>query len=148
MRYEIYTDGSCKGNPGPGGWGILIKNMETGEQEILRGGDPETTNNKMELTAIIRALEEFEVVDNQSPKIKIYSDSNYCIKGITEWMDGWIKKGWKNAAKKPVANQDLWKQYLAVSDGLDLEFEWVKAHNGHPENELVDDIAFSEASKF
>lgn len=148
MNYEIYTDGSCRGNPGPGGWGVLIKNMETGEQEILRGGEAQTTNNIMELTAIIRALEEFEVVENQSPKIKIYSDSKYCVQGATEWLDGWIKKGWKNAARKHVKNMELWNQYLVVSDGLDLEFEWVKAHNGHPENELVDDIAFAEASKY
>lgn len=148
MRYEIFTDGSCRGNPGPGGWGVLIKNLDTGSEEILRGGDPKTTNNIMELTAVIRALEEFEVVDNQSPKIKIYSDSNYVVKGITEWMVGWIAKGWKTAARKPVKNKELWKQYLTVSDGLDIELEWVKAHNGQPENELVDDVAFSEASKF
>lgn len=143
MNYAIYTDGSCRGNPGPGGWGVLIKNLDTGDDEVLRGGSPKTTNNIMELTAIIRALEEFEVVDNQSPKIKIYSDSQYCIKGATEWIQGWIKSNFKG--KK---NVELWKQYLIVSDGLDVEFEWVKAHNGHPENELVDDIAFAEASKF
>jgi len=141
MNYEIYTDGSCRGNPGPGGWGVLIKNMETGEQEILRGSDKNTTNNRMELTAIIKALSEFEVVEGKSPSIKIYSDSKYCVQGATEWIDGWIKVNFKG--KK---NVDLWKQYLTVSDGLNLEFEWVKAHNGHPENELVDSIAFEEAS--
>ena len=141
MNYEIYTDGSCRGNPGPGGWGVLIKNMESGEQEILRGGNPQTTNNIMELTAIIRALEEFEVVEGQSPKIKIYSDSQYCIQSITEWMDGWIKNGWKSSTKKPVKNDDLWKEYVEVSKSHKIIASWVKGHAGHEENERCDALA-------
>ena len=147
MKYEIFTDGSCLGNPGPGGWGVLIKNLETGTEEVLRGGSKETTNNIMELTAVIRALEEFEVVDGISPKLTIYSDSNYVIKGATEWIDNWVKNNWRNASKKPVKNKELWQQFLSVSDGLDISFVWVKGHNGHTENELVDSIAVEEAEK-
>ena len=143
MNYIIYTDGSCRGNPGPGGWAALIKNMDTGGEEILRGGASKTTNNIMELTAICQALTEFTPDSQNPPKIKIYSDSQYCVKGISEWLSGWIKCNFKD--KK---NVDLWKAYLQLSDGLDIEIEWVKAHNGHPENELVDSIAFEEASKF
>jgi ribonuclease HI len=143
MNYEIFTDGSCRGNPGPGGWGVLIKNMDNGNEEILRGGEPKTTNNKMELMAVLQALAEFEPCTENPPKLKIYSDSNYVVKGATEWLPGWVKCGFKG--KK---NVDMWKAYLKLSDGLDIEFEWVKAHNGHPENELVDSVAFEEASKF
>jgi ribonuclease HI len=143
MKYEVFTDGSCRGNPGPGGWCALIKNMETGVEEIIRGGAAKTTNNIMELTAICQALTEFTPDSQNPPQIKIYSDSQYCVKGIMEWLPGWVKVNFKG--KK---NVDLWKAYLQLSDGLDIEVEWVKAHNGHPENELVDSIAFEEASKF
>jgi len=143
MNYEVFTDGSCRGNPGPGGWGALIKNMDNGGEEILRGGNPKTTNNIMELTAICQALTEFQPNTENPPKIKIYSDSQYCVKGINEWLSGWVKVNFKG--KK---NVDLWKAYLQLSDGLDITATWVKAHNGHPENELVDSIAFEEASKF
>jgi ribonuclease HI len=143
MNYEIFTDGSCKGNPGPGGWAALIKNLDTGGEEILRGGKSKTTNNIMELTAVIRALSEFSGNTEDPPKIKIYSDSTYVVKGVTEWLPGWVKT--KFVGKK---NVDLWKQYLTVSDGLDVSFQWVKAHNGHSENELVDSIACTESSKY
>lgn len=145
MDFEIYTDGSCRGNPGPGGYGAIIVDNLEGKEYIIKGGLKHTTNNIMELTAIIEALEPFK---GSGATIKLYSDSQYCIKGITEWMSGWIKKGWKNASKKPVANKELWLAYLEVSEGLDVHYEWVKAHNGHPMNERVDDIAFSEASKY
>jgi len=143
MKYSVYTDGSCKGNPGPGGWAVLIKNMDTGNEEILRGGSKSTTNNIMELTAVIQALSEFGGSAENPPQIMIYSDSTYVVKGATEWMPGWIKAQFKG--KK---NVDLWKKYLRVSDGLDISFTWVKAHNGHPENELVDSIACEESGKF
>lgn len=143
MKFEIFTDGSCKGNPGPGGWAALIKNMDTGNEEILRGGKSKTTNNIMELTAVIQALGEFAGNAEDPPQITIYSDSTYVVKGATEWIDGWIKTNFKD--KK---NVDLWKKYLDVTDGLDIRFKWVKAHNGHPENELVDSIACEESSKF
>lgn len=143
MNIEIFTDGSCKGNPGPGGWAALIKNLDTGGEQILRGGVKESTNNIMELTAVIKALSEFAGNSESPPQIKIYSDSQYVIKGATEWMPGWIKAKFKGKKNVP-----LWKQYLSVSDGMDITFEWVKAHNGHSENEMVDSIAFAEASKF
>ena len=139
---EIYTDGSCRGNPGPGGWGVLLKNTNTGEEKILRGGELKTTNNKMELHAIIEAIKVYQLNDHP-PKLKIYSDSTYCVKGITEWLPNWIKTGFKG--KK---NVELWKSYVQLSKGLDIDVQWVKAHNGHPENELVDRIAFEEASKY
>lgn len=147
MKYdfEIYTDGSCRGNPGPGGYGAIIVDNLEGVEYIINGGVKHTTNNIMELTAIIEALEPFK---GSRSEIKLYSDSQYCISGITDWMSGWIKRGWKNAAKKPVANKDLWLKYLDVSEGLTIHYEWVKAHNGHPMNERVDTIAFNEASKF
>lgn len=144
MDFEIYTDGSCRGNPGPGGYGAIIVDNLEGVEYIIKGGLKHTTNNIMELTAIIEALEPFKGSDAE---IKLYSDSQYCIKGITEWMNGWVKRGWKNAAKKPVANKELWLAYLEVSKGLTIEYEWVKAHNGHPMNERVDTIAFDEATK-
>lgn len=144
MDFEIYTDGSCRGNPGPGGYGaIIVDNLEDKEY-IIKGGLKHTTNNIMELTAIIEALEPFK---GSGAEIKLYSDSKYCISGITEWMSGWIKRGWKNASKKPVANKELWIKYLEVSKGLTVHYEWVKAHNGHPMNERVDTIAYDEASK-
>ena len=143
MTYEIYTDGSCRGNPGPGGWAALIKNMDTGDEEVIKGGNSKTTNNIMELTAILKSLELFVPHSEEPPKLKIYSDSNYCVKGITEWLPGWIKSNFKG--KK---NVELWKQYVQLSDGLDIDIQWVKAHNGQPENEFVDSIAFSEASNF
>jgi|SaaInlStandDraft_4_1057021.scaffolds.fasta_scaffold13496_4 ribonuclease HI len=143
MNYEIYTDGSCRGNPGPGGWGVLIKNMDTGGEEILRGGTPKSTNNIMELTAVIRALGEFAGNSEDPPNLTIYSDSKYVVKGATEWLPGWIKSNFKG--KK---NVELWKKFLKESDGINIDFKWVKAHNGHPENELVDSIAFEEASKY
>ncbi len=146
MKYKIYTDGSCKGNPGPGGWAVMIKNMDTGAEEILRGGENHTTNNKMELTAIIRALEEFVGNTAAPSEIHIYSDSKYCVDGVTKWMPNWIKNNWKAANRKPVKNQELWREYLELSDGLNIKLSWIKAHNGHPENELVDTIAFEEAT--
>lgn len=143
MNYAIYTDGSCRGNPGPGGWAALIKNMDNGNEKILRGGEASTTNNIMELTAIINALTEFMPSASESPKITIYSDSDYCVKGIKEWLPKWIKTNFKD--KK---NVELWKNYIELSEGLNIDIKWVKAHNGHYENELVDSMAYEESSKF
>jgi len=143
MYYKIYTDGSCRGNPGPGGWAVLIKNMENGSEKILKGGDVNTTNNKMELTAILNALAEFTPNSEKPTNLKIYSDSKYCVSGINSWLEGWKRINFKG--KK---NVDLWKAYIQLSDGHNISIEWVKAHNGHTENELVDSIAYEEASKF
>ncbi|QIG54852.1 ribonuclease HI [Altererythrobacter sp. BO-6] len=136
---EIFTDGACKGNPGPGGWGALLR-MGRHEKE-LSGGENETTNNRMELTAVIRALGAL----NAPCKVELYSDSKYVVDGITSWVDGWQKRGWKTAAKKPVLNEDLWRELIDAAARHQITWHWVKAHNGHPENERVDRLASDEA---
>lgn len=132
---EIYTDGACSGNPGPGGWGVL---MLYGEHEKeLTGGEFETTNNRMELTAAIEALKALKrpcVVD-------LYTDSTYVKNGITEWIEGWKAKGWKTAAKKPVKNADLWQALDQAVKPHTVTWHWVKGHAGHPENERADTLA-------
>jgi ribonuclease HI len=131
----IWTDGACRGNPGPGGWAaILIK----GEHEReLTGAEPDTTNNRMELTAAIRALEALK----RSCKVRLYTDSEYLKRGITEWLEDWKRRGWRTADKKPVKNLDLWQQIEALAAKHDIEWHWVKAHSGIPENERVDVLA-------
>lgn len=136
---EIFTDGACKGNPGPGGWGALLR-MGRHEKE-LSGGENETTNNRMELTAVIKALGAL----NEPCKIELYSDSKYVVDGITSWVQGWQKRGWKTAAKKPVLNEDLWRELIDAAARHQIIWHWVKAHNGHPENERVDRLASDEA---
>ena len=132
---EIYTDGACKGNPGPGGWGALL--VAGKHRKELFGGEKETTNNRMELTAAIRAL---EAIKNSSV-IELTTDSQYVRKGITEWLDGWKKKGWKNSQKKPVKNTDLWQQLDLQNQRHTVSWHWVKGHSGHPGNEKADDLA-------
>lgn len=140
-QVEIFTDGACKGNPGPGGWGALIR-MGHREKE-LSGGEAETTNNRMEMTAVIRALEAL----NQPCKISLYSDSKYVIDGITQWIHGWKKRGWKTAGKQPVKNVDLWQEMDAAVARHRISWQWVKGHSGHPENERVDQLASDEAER-
>jgi ribonuclease HI len=135
----IFTDGACLGNPGPGGYAAVI--TIAGEEQIIVGRDPTTTNNKMEMTAAIKAL---ETVSKDLP-IVIHSDSQYVIKGATEWLRGWKAKGWRKADGKPVMNQDLWQQMDALMVGRELTWKWVKGHAGHPENERVDQLANWEA---
>lgn len=132
---EIYTDGACSGNPGPGGWGALLLYGEH-EKEIT-GGAMETTNNRMELTAAIEALK----LLRRPCKVRIHTDSTYVRDGITKWIKGWKAKGWKNAAKKPVKNADLWLELDAATKPHDIEWFWVKGHAGHPENERADALA-------
>ena len=132
---EIYTDGACRGNPGPGGWGVWLKSGEF-EKELF-GGEKETTNNRMELMAAIRALE----VLNQSCTVKLHSDSKYVLQGITEWMENWKKRGWKTAAKKPVKNEDLWRRLDAAMQRHDVDWTWVKGHSGNVGNEKADQLA-------
>ncbi len=132
---EIYTDGACSGNPGPGGWGVLLRYK--GQEKELNGGEMSTTNNRMELTAVIEALKSLK----QPCRIRLYTDSQYVMKGFNEWLPGWIAKGWKNAAKKPVMNVDLWQQVLAFAKPHQIEWTWVKGHAGHAENERVDALA-------
>ena len=132
---EAFTDGACSGNPGPGGWGVLLR---TGEHEReLSGGEADTTNQRMELKAAVEALKTL----NKPCRITIHSDSKYVVQGMTEWIHGWKKNGWKNANKKPVANQDLWQELDQASKAHDIKWEWVKGHAGHPENERADDLA-------
>ena len=139
-RVDAYTDGACSGNPGPGGWGAILIARE-GETIVkereLSGGAAETTNNQMELMAAIAALEEL----SKPSRVTIVTDSSYVKDGITKWIHGWKKKGWKNASKKPVKNEDLWKRLDAAAQRHDVTWEWVKGHAGHPENERADELA-------
>ena len=132
---EAYTDGACRGNPGPGGWGVLLR--FNGNEKRLFGGEAQTTNNRMELMAVIQALESL----NKQCKVKLTSDSQYVLKGITEWMDNWKKRGWKTSAKKPVKNVDLWQRLDQAREEHEIEWVWVKGHSGHPENEIADELA-------
>lgn len=132
---EIFTDGGCRGNPGPGGWGALLR-YGSHEKEIY-GYDKETTNNRMELMAAIRALE----ILNASSVVSLTTDSNYVRQGITEWMKGWKKRGWKTAAKKPVKNKDLWVRLDEAVERHEVAWHWVKGHSGHEGNERADDLA-------
>lgn len=132
---EIYTDGACSGNPGPGGWGVLLR-FGNKEKE-LSGGDAETTNNRMELMAAIMGLKALK----RSCPVEVYTDSSYVKDGITKWIHGWQKNGWKTAAKKPVKNAELWKQLLAAMQDHEINWHWVKGHAGHPENERADELA-------
>ncbi|MEM7425861.1 MAG: ribonuclease HI [Pseudomonadota bacterium] len=132
---EIYTDGACSGNPGPGGWGALLR-FGAHEKE-LSGGAPCTTNNQMELTAAIMALEAL----TRPCRIELHTDSQYVRNGITQWLQGWIRNGWKTAAKKPVKNAELWQRLDAAAQRHDISWHWVKGHAGHPENERADELA-------
>lgn len=132
---EIFTDGACRGNPGPGGWGALLR--YGGHEKQMHGGERETTNNRMELMAAIMALESLK----RPCKVDLTTDSQYVRQGITEWIKNWKKRGWKNAAKKPVKNADLWRRLDEVAAKHDIEWHWVKGHSGHDENELADELA-------
>ncbi len=140
-RFTLFTDGACLGNPGPGGWAYILRN-EHGEIECS-GGEQKTTNQRMEVTAVLRALESLK----ESSRVEIHADSQYVTKGLSEWMDGWIEVDWKNAAKKPVANQDLWRVLAELRETHKLTTHWVKGHAGHPENERCDEMASAEAER-
>jgi ribonuclease HI len=132
---EVYADGACKGNPGPGGWGVLL--IEAGRERELHGGEPATTNNRMELTAVIRALEALP----RGSRVRLYTDSQYVQKGMTEWIASWKRRGWRTADKKPVKNEDLWRELDRAASRHEIEWHWVKGHAGHPENERADRLA-------
>ncbi len=132
---EIYTDGACKGNPGPGGWGALLR-WGRHEKELF-GGEALTTNNRMELTAVIRALAALD----RPLRVDVHTDSQYVQKGITEWLAGWKNRGWKTADRKPVKNVDLWRELDALVARHDVHWHWVRGHSGHPENERADALA-------
>ncbi len=132
---EIFTDGACRGNPGPGGWGVLLR---FGDQEkTLHGGEPDTTNNRMELMAAIKGLQALK----RSSKVVLTTDSKYVMQGITEWIANWKKRGWKTANKKPVKNVDLWQVLDKEMQQHNIERKWVKGHSGHRENEIADELA-------
>ncbi len=134
-KVYIYTDGACKGNPGPGGWGALMKYKDTIKEYC--GGENETTNNRMEMTAAIEALSLLK----RPCEVVLITDSQYLRKGITEWIENWKKRGWKTARKKPVKNADLWKQLDKLAQKHQITWNWVKGHSGHYENERADELA-------
>ncbi|MDT8403414.1 MAG: ribonuclease HI [Sulfuriflexus sp.] len=134
-RVEIFTDGACRGNPGPGGWGALLR--YAGKEKTLRGGERLTTNNRMELMAAISALEELK----RPCKVELTTDSKYVMQGITEWLENWKKRNWKTASRQPVKNVDLWQRLDAATQRHEINWHWVRGHNGHPENERADELA-------
>ena len=134
-RVEIFTDGACSGNPGPGGWGAILR--WNGTEKELKGGEAETTNNRMELMAAIRGLEALK----RSCTVRLTTDSEYVRKGITEWLPNWKRRNWRTAARKPVKNAELWQRLDAAARRHDVEWVWVKGHSGHPENERADELA-------
>ncbi len=134
--YEVYSDGACSGNPGPGGWGVIVI-WPDGRREELNGFEPRTTNNRMELTGALQGL---SIVPNGA-EVTVYSDSQYVINGACSWLDAWKRRGWKTAAKAPVLNRDLWESLDAERDRLRLSWEWVRGHNGHLLNERADALA-------
>ncbi|MBB4015257.1 ribonuclease HI [Chelatococcus caeni] len=141
-RVTIYTDGACSGNPGPGGWGALL--VYQGKEKELSGGEPGTTNNRMELTAAIMALEALK----RPCAVDLFTDSQYVRHGITQWMHGWKARGWKTADKKPVKNEDLWRRLDTARQRHDVTWHWVRGHAGHPENERVDALARAGMAPF
>ena len=136
---EIYSDGACKGNPGPGGWGAILrlKSATRSAEKELWGGEPHTTNNRMELTAVIRALEALR----RPSRVRLYTDSQYVQKGISGWIRQWKRNGWRTADKKPVKNTDLWQRLEELAARHEVEWHWVRGHAGHPENERADQLA-------
>ena len=141
-RVEIFTDGACKGNPGPGGWGAVIRSG--GHERELSGGEPLTTNNRMELLAAIRGLEALK----RPCHVTLVTDSVYVRDGITKWIHGWRKNGWKTSARQPVKNAELWQELLDATEPHRIDWRWVKGHAGHPENERADKLACDAATEF
>tara|TARA_B100000686_G_C16312522_1_gene724078 strand:+ start:247 stop:684 length:438 start_codon:yes stop_codon:yes gene_type:complete len=140
-KVEIYTDGCCKGNPGPGGYGCILK--YNGRVEEITGASPNTTNNIMEMTAAIAALEALK----EPCQVKLFSDSQYLVKGMTEWIDSWVRRNWVNSSNEPVKNQNLWKLLLEMSRIHDITWRWIKGHAGHPDNERCDQLANQAMSR-
>lgn len=140
-QVDVWTDGACKGNPGPGGWGVLLKSGR--HEKTLSGGEPDTTNNRMELMAVIQALN----ILKQRCRVVVHTDSQYVQKGMTEWLQGWKRRGWKTADKKPVKNADLWQQLDSLVGCHDVRWQWVRGHAGDPGNERADQLANEGVSK-
>ena len=138
---EIFTDGACSGNPGPGGWGALLR--FNGHEKELSGGEADTTNNRMEMMAVIEALGALK----KPSTVHLHTDSKYVMDGVNQWLEGWKARGWKTAAKKPVKNQDLWERIDSAISTHTVTFFWVKGHSGHPDNERVDKLAVDAICK-
>ncbi len=132
---DLFTDGACRGNPGNGGWGVLLR--YGGHEKELYGGERETTNNRMELTAVIMGLKQLK----RPCQVRITTDSRYVMQGATEWLEGWKRRNWRTAAKKPVLNQDLWREFDCLAAEHEIDWRWVRGHSGHPENEKADRLA-------
>ena len=141
-KVEVFTDGACSGNPGPGGWGVILRYNQ--HEKELSGGHPETTNNRMELTAVIEGLKALK----QACQLTLTTDSEYVKKGMTEWIKTWKAKGWKNAKNKPIANLDLWQELDALAQKHTIRWKWVKGHANHPENERCDELARQALKEF
>jgi ribonuclease HI len=141
-QVEIFTDGACSGNPGPGGWGAILR--WNGQERELSGGEANSTNNRMELTAAIKALEALK----ENCTVSLYSDSSYVRDGIKTWIHGWKKNGWRTADKKPVKNAELWQALDAARARHNVEFHWIRGHAGHPENERCDELARQALAPF
>jgi ribonuclease HI len=140
----LFTDGACSGNPGPGGWAFILRDLKTGKELEGSEGEPATTNNRMELRAVIAGLEALK----RPSTVELYSDSQYVLNGLKEWMDSWKKRGWKTASKQPVKNQELWEELDTLRVVHDLRFHWVKGHNDHPENERADQLAVAARDRY
>ncbi|MFN4113903.1 MAG: ribonuclease HI [Sphingomonadaceae bacterium] len=140
-KVDLFTDGACKGNPGPGGWAALLR-MGRHEKELV-GGEVLTTNNRMEMSAVIKGLSALI----EPCAVTVHTDSRYVIDGMTKWIDGWKKRGWVNASKQPVKNADLWHELIEAANRHSIRWEWVKGHSGHPENDRVDQLASDEADR-
>ncbi len=141
---ELYTDGACSGNPGPGGWAYVLKHPASDSETEASGGDADTTNNQMELRAVIEGLS----VLSRASVVDVYSDSKYVLNGLGEWIDNWKQRGWKTAAKKPVKNRELWEQLDELREKHDLRYHWIKGHSEHPENERCDALAVAAVEQF
>lgn len=137
LTVQLFTDGACSGNPGPGGWGCILRHLPTGKEKEMSGAEPSTTNNRMELMAVIQGLR----VLTRPVGVEVVSDSQYVLNGLEKWMSGWKRKGWRLADGKPVKNQDLWMELDELKSRHDLRFQYVRGHNGHPENERCDEMA-------
>ncbi len=143
----LFTDGACSGNPGPGGWGTILRHVTTGSEKRLSGGDPDTTNNRMEMQAVIEGLKALK----KSPlRVQVVTDSQYVSRGMTEWLPGWLRNNWrrgKKANSPPVKNVDLWKELVTLCNQHEVEFQFVRGHAGHPENEECDRMAVEAAQQ-
>ncbi|MBT5657115.1 MAG: ribonuclease HI [Phycisphaerae bacterium] len=145
LHVELHTDGACLGNPGPGGWACVIRPLsDDGEEVVLAGGEPQTTNNRMELTAVLEGLR--TVPDGA--QVDVWADSKYVLQGLAEWMDNWKRRGWKTSGRKPVKNEDLWRPLDVERARLKLTYNWVQGHTGHPDNERCDLLAKQQAEMF